>query len=90
MPRSDKLSFAPGKRRIVHQDSHPDRRRIDVDKLQRRALFAVGQSFADVNFLEPSQPDDIPGAGMLHFDAAHAREGENPGHASALATASRD
>ena len=63
--RGDELPFAPGEGRVVDQNPHPDGGRIDVDKLQRRALLAIGQCFADENFLETGQADDVAGAGML-------------------------
>ena len=63
--RGDEFSFAAGERAVVDQDPHPDRGRIDVDKLQRRALFAVGQGFADVDVFEAGQADDVAGAGVL-------------------------
>ena len=65
VPRGDELSFATGEGRIVHENPHADRRRIDIHELQRRALLAIGQRFADVNFFKAGQPDDVAGAGML-------------------------
>ena len=65
MAGGDKLSFASGEGRIVHQNPHPDRRRIDIDELKRRALFAIGQRLADVDFFEAGQTDDVAGAGVL-------------------------
>ena len=53
VPRCHKFSFAAREGRIVYQDPHPDRGRIDIDKLKRRMLFAIGQRLADVNFFEP-------------------------------------
>ena len=81
----DELSIATGKGRIVDQDPHPNGGRIDVDKLQRRALLAIGQGFADVNFLETGQADDVTGAGVLGLDLFQAGIGEERGHIGAFA-----
>ncbi len=68
MAGGNKFSFPPGERRIIDQNSHPDRRRINVHKLQRRAFFAIGQRFADKNFFKAGQPDNVTGAGMFDLD----------------------
>ena len=85
--RGDELSFASGEGRIVDQNPHPDRRRIDIDELQRRTLLAIGQRLADVNFFKASQTDDIAGAGVLRLDLLQAGVGEKRGHVGALAAA---
>src|SRR5205814_7977913 len=87
VPRGHKLSFASGERRIVHQNPHPDRGRIDVDELKWRMFFPIGQGLADVNFLEPSQANDIADAGMLQLDLTHSGKGVEAGDAGALAPA---
>ena len=87
MAGGDELPFASGKGRIVDQDAHANRRRIDVDKLQRLALLAIGQCFADVNFLEAGEADDVAGAGVLRLDLLQACIGEERGDVGALAAA---
>src|SRR5439155_18048968 len=67
MPRRNKFSFAPGKRRIVDQNMHANRRRIDIYKLKRRPFFAIREGFADINFLETGQSNDVAGAGVFYF-----------------------
>ena len=87
MPRGDKFSFAPGKRRIVHQDAHANRGRIDIHELKRRPLFAVGQCFADVNFFETGQPDDVAGGGVFYFHLLQSLVGKKRCHCSPFAAA---
>src|SRR5207249_3314215 len=74
--RCHKLSFAPGKRRIVDQNLHTNRRRIDIHKLKRRPFFAVCESFADIYFLETGQPNDVAGARVFYFHLLQSRIGE--------------
>src|SRR5207237_9788643 len=76
MPCRDKFSFAAGKRRIVDQNVHANRRRIDIHELQWRPFLAIGQRFADVNFLETSEPYDVTGGRMLYFDLLQSRIGK--------------
>src|SRR5713101_2605149 len=68
MSRRHKFSLATGKRRVVDENVHADRRWIDIHELERYAFFAVGQGFADVNFLEAREPNDVAGGGVLYFD----------------------
>ena len=70
--RRDEFSFPTGKWRIVHQNSHPDGGRIDVDKLERDPLLAVRQRFPDVNVVETGEPDNLAGARVLRFDLLEA------------------
>src|SRR5213080_4032586 len=76
MPRRNKFSVATGKRRIVDQNVHANRRRIDIHELKRRTFFAVSKGFADVNFLETSEPYDVTGGRMLYFDLLQSRIGK--------------
>src|SRR5207237_4833272 len=85
MPGSDKLSFAPCERRIVHQNTHSNRRRIDIDELQWCTLLPVGKGFADVNFLESGETDNLAGAGMVYFHLLKACVGKERRNRSALA-----
>jgi hypothetical protein len=54
MSCSHELSFASREWRIVDQDMHANRWRIDIYELKRRAILAIGQRFADVNVLKAS------------------------------------
>src|SRR5206468_12602125 len=73
MPRGNKFSIAAGKRRIVNQNLHANRRRIDIHELKRRTFFAVSKSFADVNFLETSEANDVAGGRVLYFHLLQSR-----------------
>src|SRR4029079_17854564 len=68
MSRSHEFSFAPCKRRIVNENMHANRRRIDVDELKRLALLAIRQRFADGNVLTASKPNDVAGSRLFYFD----------------------
>ena len=50
-------------------------------------LFAIRQGFADINFFETSQPDDVADAGVLQLHLPHSGESEEPGDAGPLAAA---
>ena len=67
MPCRHEFSFAPGKRRIIDQNVHPNRRWIDIHELKWRSFLAIGQRFADVNFLEPGQPNNVASGRMFDF-----------------------
>src|SRR5437773_8594641 len=73
MPRGNKFSVATGKRRIVDQNVHANRRRIDIHELKRRPFFAISKSFADVNLLETSEPNDVAGGRVLNFHLLQSR-----------------
>src|SRR5206468_10386213 len=68
MARGHKFSFATRKRRIVDKNVHPDRRRIDVHELKRRAVLVVSEGFADINFLATGEPNNIAGGCMFDLD----------------------
>src|SRR5213595_1873305 len=72
MPRRNKFSVATGKRRIVDQNVHANRRRIDIHELKRRTFFAVSKSFADVNFFETSEAD-VAGGRVFYFHLLQSR-----------------
>ena len=62
------FSFATSKGRVIDQNSHADRGRIDVHELKRRPFFEVSECFADVNLFETGETDDVASAGVLYFD----------------------
>src|SRR5205809_2117455 len=82
MPRRNKFSVATGKRRIVNQNVHANRRRIDIHELKRRTFFAVSKSFADVNFLETSEANDVAGGRMFYFHLLQSHVGKKRRHSS--------
>src|SRR5438874_9900096 len=49
MSRRHEFLLASGKRGIIHQNAHSNRRRIDTDKLKRGALFSTSQCFTDIS-----------------------------------------
>src|ERR1700736_5593092 len=87
MPGGHKFPFATGERRIIHQHTHADRRWIDIYELQGRTFLAIGQRFADINFLEASQADDVARAGMFDLDLLETGVGEEGGDRRAFAAA---
>src|SRR5207244_8636973 len=68
MSRRHEFRLASGKRGIIHQNAHSNRRRIDIDKLKRRALFSVGQCFTDISVFKSGQAHDFARARFLGFD----------------------
>src|ERR1700704_1532927 len=76
MSRGNKFSVTAGKGRIVHENSHPDGGWIDIDKLKRGALLAIGQGLADVDVLESGQPDNFTGGGLFGLDLLETGIGE--------------
>src|ERR1700730_11635024 len=68
MPGSQQLAFAPSQRRVVHEEVHLYRRGIDIDELEGRSLFEIGQLFANGNLFEAAKADDIPSTGVLDLD----------------------
>src|SRR5437870_8664465 len=85
--RSHKFSFAPGKRRIVYQNLHANRRRIDIHKLKRRPFFAICQGVADINFLETGQSNDVAGGRVFYFHLLQSRVGKERRDCSPLMAA---
>src|SRR4029077_14697030 len=77
----------PGKRRIVYQNVHPNRGRIDIHKLKRRPFFAVCQGFADINFLETGQSNDVAGGRVSYFHLLQSRVGKERRDCSPLPAA---
>src|SRR6266478_5904239 len=82
MPCRDKFSLAPGKRRIVDKNVHPNRGWIDVHELKRRSFLAIDQSFADVNFLKAGESNNFAGGRMFDFDLLQSGIGKKRGDGS--------
>src|SRR5437867_5458647 len=76
IPRRHKSSFAPGKRRVVDQNVHANRRRIDIYELKRRPFFAVCEGFADIHSLETGKPNDVAGGRVFYFHLLQSRIGK--------------
>src|SRR5713101_5960748 len=85
MSRRHKFPLASGKRRIVHQDAHSNRWRIDIDKLKRRALFSIGQRFTDISVFKSGKAHNFAGARFLGFDLFETGMGKERGDGSAFA-----
>src|SRR5205085_6483786 len=85
MSRGHKFSLASGKRGIVYQNAHSNRRRIDVDKLKRGALFSSGQGFTDISVFKSSQTHDFASAGLLGLNLFEAGMGKERCDRSAFA-----
>src|SRR5882724_1036340 len=85
MSRRHKFPVASGKRRIVYQNAHSNRRRIDIDKLKRGALFSVGQRFTDISVFKSGQAHDFASVGLLGFDLFESGMGKERRDRSAFA-----
>src|SRR5579862_1675379 len=72
MPGGEKLAFAARERRVVDDDAHLDRRRVDIDERQGYALLGIGERLADERILEPGQPHDVARRGVLYLDLRQA------------------
>src|SRR5882762_4749508 len=68
MSRRHEFPLASGKRGIIHQNTHSNRRRIDIDKLKCGALFSTGQCFTDISVFKSGQAYDFASARLLGFD----------------------
>src|ERR1041384_640555 len=87
MTRRDKFSFTAGKWRIVYQNPHPNRGRIDIYELKWLSIFGIGQCLADPNLLEACQTDNVPGHCFFDLDLFEAGIRENRGNGGALGLA---
>src|SRR6266853_29363 len=85
MSRRHEFPLASGKRGIIHQKAYSNRRRIDIDKLKRRALFSIGQCFTDISVFKSGQAHDFASAGLLGFDLFETGMGKERGDGSAFA-----
>src|SRR5260370_29116594 len=83
--RRHKFSLASGKRRIVYQDAHSNRRWIDIHKLKRGTLFSIGQRFTDISVFKSGQAYDFASAGLLGFDLFETGMGKQRRDSSAFA-----
>ena len=84
MARRQKLAFASCERRVVHQEVHLNRRRIDIDELERSSLFQISQRFSDEHLLETGQTDNVTGTGMFDLDSLQALVSKQGCHCAAL------
>src|ERR1700730_19350636 len=85
VPRRHEFPIASGERGIVHQNAHSNRRRIDIDKLQRGALFSRGQRLADISVFKSGQAHDFSSARLLGFDLFETGMGKERRDSSAFA-----
>src|SRR2546421_478433 len=85
MSRGHKFPVASGKRRIVYQNAHSNRRRIDIDKLKRGDLFSSGQCFTDISILKSGQAHNFASTGLLGFDLFETGMGKERRDGSAFA-----
>src|SRR6266403_2235351 len=85
LSRRHKFPVASGKRRIVYQNAHSNRRRIDIDKLKRRALFSIGQLFTDISVFKSGQAHNFASAGLLGFNLFESGMGKERRDRSAFA-----
>src|SRR6266581_3699246 len=85
MSRRHKFPLASGKRRIVYQNAHSNRRWIDIHKLKRGALFSIGQCFTDISVFKSGQAHDFASAGLLGFDLFETGMGKERRDRSAFA-----
>src|SRR6266403_3705336 len=85
MSRRHKFPVASGKRGIIHQNAHSNRRRIDIDKLKRGALFSTSQCFTDISVFKSGQAHDFASARFLGFDLFETGMGKERRDGSAFA-----
>ena len=87
MSRGYEFSLTAGKRRVVHKNVHANRRRIDVHELKRRPFFTICEGFADINFLETGQPNDLASGRVFYFHLLQSLVSKERCHGSAFAPA---
>src|SRR6185312_4496262 len=66
---------APAPRRGIDAEEHRDGRLLDPDRRQRHRLLAIGDGVADADLLDPSDRDDVAGAGARDLAALEAVPG---------------
>ena len=73
----DVFAFGAGEWAIVDGELHGDRG--GVDRLIRKGFdaFTIGDGFADLDFVEASQADDIAGMSFVDLNSGHALVVEN-------------
>ena len=79
----DVLALAPGERRGVDAERHPQGRRVDVEPRQRPRVGRVGEGVADGHLGQPGDADDVARAGLLDVDAVDAVRGLEAGDRAA-------
>src|SRR6266404_4959772 len=85
MSRRHKFPLTSGKRRIIYQNTHSNRRRIDIDKLKRGGLFSTSQRFTDISVFKSGQAHNFASAGLLGFDLLETGMGKERRDGSAFA-----
>src|SRR5579859_7802809 len=79
MPGGDELAVHARERAVVDGELHLNGRRINGHERERRAVLGIRDGFADEDFLEAGQADNVASVGLLDFNALHALEMENGG-----------
>jgi hypothetical protein len=79
MARGEEFSFAAGQRRVVDDELHLDRGRIDVDEGHGFALLGIGEGFTDEDVFKPGEADDVARAGHRNLDLGETGVGKNLG-----------
>src|SRR6185369_3193625 len=77
--RGHELAVNTGERAVIDGEFHLDGRRIDRHERQWFALDTVGNRFADEDFLEAGQPDDVARVSFSNLNAFHPFEMINRG-----------
>ena len=67
----------PASGRIVDEEGHRQRRRIDRLRLQRLADVERGERVGDVEFFQPRDGDDVAGFRLVDRLALDAAEGQD-------------
>ena len=75
----DVLALAPGERRGVHAERHPQGRRVDVEPRQRARVAGLGERVADGDLGQAGHADDVAGARLLDVDPLDAVRGLQAG-----------
>ncbi len=68
------VAFGSGERRVIDEESHRQRRRIDRLRLQRLDDFRGAQRVGDVEFFKAGDGDDVASFGLVDRGALNARK----------------
>ncbi|MNN17044.1 hypothetical protein D3C81_1302130 [compost metagenome] len=79
--------FASGERAVIDEERHLQRRLVDLQYRQSLRLVRIGNRFANINVLDPSDGYDIASSSFFDFHAAQALESEQLLDASGLLAA---
>ena len=80
----DPLAVPSGERRVIDREDHGQRRLINQQRLERRRIFRIGESLANLNALDAGNGDDISGGDGFSFVALQPTKGEELGNARGL------